>query len=71
MRAFVLRQRKVDATVVEGVVPELRQTPLASPTDVVPRVTTWLSRQDLTVATIESALAPIACGPVRRTRRRQ
>jgi hypothetical protein len=71
MRAFVLRQRKVDATVVEGVVHELLQTPLASPTELVPRVNAWLSRQDLTVANIESALEQISCVPVLRTLRRQ
>jgi len=71
MRAFVLRKRKVDATVVEGVLHELLQTPLASPTDLVPRVNTWLSRQDLTVANIESALEQISCVPVLRTLRRQ
>src|SRR5262249_9840328 len=31
MRAFVLRKRKVDPTVVEGVLHELLQTPLAGP----------------------------------------
>jgi hypothetical protein len=71
LRAFVLRQRKVDATVVEGVVHELLQTPLASPTDLVPRVNAWLSRQDLRVANIESALEQISCVPVLRTLRRQ
>src|SRR2546429_8920301 len=33
MRAFVLRKRKVDPTVVEGVLHELLQTPLAGPTE--------------------------------------
>src|SRR5262249_38909013 len=32
MRAFVLRKRKVDPTVVEGVLHELLQTPLSGPT---------------------------------------
>ena len=71
MRAFVLRKRKVDAAVVEGVLSELLQTPLAGPTAWVPRVNARLSRQDLTVAHIEGALEQIACVPVLRTRRRQ
>ena len=71
VRAFVLRQRQVDATVVEGVVPELLQTPLAGPAALVPRVNTRLGRHDLTVANIEPALEQISCGPVLRTLRRQ
>ena len=71
MRAFVLRKRKVDAAVVEGVLSELLQTPLAGPTALVPRVNARLSRQDLTVANIEGALEQISCVPVRRTLRRQ
>ena len=38
MRAFVLRKRKVDTTVVEGVLHELLQTPLAGPTELLARV---------------------------------
>jgi hypothetical protein len=53
MRAFVLRKRKVDATVVEGVFTELLQTPLAGPTDLVPRVDAQLGRDDLGVANIQ------------------
>src|SRR3989441_4408415 len=71
MRAFVLRKRKVDAAVVEGVLSELLQTPLAGPTALVPRVNARLSRQDLTVAHIEGALEQISCVPVLRTLRRQ
>ncbi len=71
MRAFVLRKRKVDAAVVEGVLSDLLQTPLAGPTAWVPRVNARVSRQDLTVAHIEGALEQIACVPVLRTRRRQ
>src|SRR6266436_7541604 len=71
MRAFVLRKRKVDAAVVEGVLSELLQTPLAGPTALVPRVNARLSRQDLTVANIEGALEQISCVPVLRTLRRQ
>ena len=71
MRAFVLRKRKVDAAVVEGVLSELLQTPLAGPTALVPRVNAQLGRQDLTVANIEGALEQISCVPVLRTLRRQ
>ena len=70
-RAFVLRKRKVDAAVVEGVLQELLQTPLAGPTELVPRVNAQLGRDDLTAANIESALEQISCVPVLRTLRRQ
>lgn len=69
-RACVLRQRKVDALVVEGVLHELLQTPLAGPTELLARVQRQLGRQDLRVATIESALEQISCVPVRRPLRR-
>jgi transposase-like protein len=71
MRAFVLRQRKVDATVVEAVLAELLHTPLAGPTELVPRVHARLGRHDLRVANIESALEQISCVPVLRALRRQ
>src|SRR5262249_17948786 len=71
MRAFVLRKRNVDMTVVEGVLRELLQTPLAGPTALVPRVQARLERHDLSVANIERALEQISCVPVLRTRRRQ
>jgi transposase-like protein len=70
-RAFVLRKRKVDTTVVDAVLAELLQTPLAGPTELVPRVNAQLGRQDLTVAHIECALEQISCVPVLRTLRRQ
>src|SRR5215468_7732270 len=71
MRAFVLRKRKVDPTVVEGVLHELLQTPLAGPPELGPRVQAWLGRDDLTVANIACALEQISCVPVLRTLRRQ
>jgi len=71
MRAFVLRKRKVDPTVVEGVLHELLQTPLAGPAELGPRVQARLGRGDLTVANIECALEQISCVPVLRTLRRQ
>jgi transposase-like protein len=70
-RTFVLRKRKVDATVVEAVVNELLKTPLAGPTELVSRVNAQLGRQDLTVANLQSALEQISCVPVLRTLRRQ
>jgi len=71
MRAFVLRKRKVDTTVVDGVLHELLQRPLAGPTELVPRVQARLARQDVSVANIESALEQISCVPVLRVLRRQ
>jgi transposase-like protein len=70
-RAFVLRKRKVDATVVEAVLVELLQTPLAGPTELVARVNARLGRQELTAANIEGALEQISCVPVLRVLRRQ
>lgn len=71
VRAFVLRKRKVDATVVEGVLTELLQTPLAGPTELAERVNVRLGRSDLTAANIHGALEQIACAPILRTLRRQ
>ena len=70
-RTFVLRKRKVDAAVVEGVFTELLQTPLAGPTELVSRVNGRLGRTDLTAANIQGALEQISCVPVLRTLRRQ
>ena len=70
-RAFVLRKRKVDATVVEAVLTEVLHMPLAGPTELVPRVNAQLRRQDLTVANIQIALDQISCVPVLRVLRRQ
>src|SRR5262244_2247411 len=70
-RAFVLRKRKVDATVVEAVLSELLHTPLAGPTELLARVQQRLDRHDLSAANIESALEQISCVPVLRTLRRQ
>src|SRR5262249_36888365 len=70
-RAFVLRKRKVDATVVEAVLAELLHTPLAGPTELRPRVRPRWHRHELSVANIESALEQISWGRVLRVRRRQ
>src|SRR4029453_6741033 len=64
-------KRKVDPTVVEGVLHELLQTPLAGPTELGPRVQARLGRDDLTVANIACALEQISCVPVLRTLRQQ
>jgi hypothetical protein len=71
LRGFVLRQRKVDGTVVEGVLHALLQTPLAGPAELAPRVKAQLGRNDLSVANIERDLEQISCGPVLRVLRRQ
>src|SRR4029450_13055346 len=63
MRAFVLRKRKVDPTVVDGGLNELLQPPLAGPTE--------LGRSDLTVANIACAREQISWVPVLRTLRQQ
>jgi transposase-like protein len=70
-RAFVLRKRKGDATVVEAVLVALLQTPFAGPTELLARVQKRLGRNDLDAANIESALEHISCVPVLRTLRRQ
>jgi hypothetical protein len=71
LRAFVLRKRKVDARVVEGVLHEILKTPLAGPTALVSRVQRRLGRMDLTAANIECALEQISCVPVLRVLRQQ
>ena len=71
LRAFVLRKRKVDARVVEGVLHELLKTPLAGPTALVSRVNGRLGRLAQTTVTIEGALEPNSCAPVLQARRRQ
>ena len=71
MRAFVRRKRKVEAAVVAGVLHALLQTPLASPTELGPRGTAPLGRDDLTAANLESAVEQLSGVPGLRTRRRQ
>lgn len=71
VRAFGLRKRKVDATVVEAVLHELLKAPLAGPAALVPRINAQLGRNDLSVANIEDALEQISCVPVLRRLRRQ
>jgi hypothetical protein len=71
VRAFGRRQRKVEAAVVAGVLHALLPAPLAGPMAWRARGHRRLGRQDLRVATIESALEPIAGVPGLRGRRRQ
>jgi hypothetical protein len=71
VRAFVLRQRQGDAAVVEAVLPERLQTPLAGPAELAPRVKAQLGRHELSAANIQSALEQISCVPVLRALRRQ
>jgi transposase-like protein len=71
VRAFVLRKRKVDATVVDGVLQALLRTPLAGPAELAPRVNAQVGRNDLSAANIEGALEQISCVPVLRVLRRQ
>jgi len=59
VRAFVQRQRKVDATVVEGALKELMKTPLVGPGELADRVNEQLGRQDLTAANMKVALEQI------------
>jgi hypothetical protein len=70
-QAFCTRQRKVDATVVEGVLRERLKTPLAGPTELAPRVNGPWGRNEVRVANIQSVLEQISGVPVLRTLRRQ
>ena len=70
-RAFVLRQRQVDPTVVAGVLHERLKTPLAGPTELGPRVQARWGRDDLTVANRACAREQLSCVPVLRRRRQQ
>lgn len=70
-RPLVRRKRQVEATGVEGVFPELLQTPLAGPTALGSRVNGRWGRGDLPVANSARAWEHISWVPVLRTRRRQ
>jgi len=64
-RAFVLRQRKVDATVAEAVSKELMKTPLVGATELAQRVNEQMGRSDLTAANMRAALEHISYAQVR------
>jgi hypothetical protein len=70
LRAFVLRTRTVEATVVDAVLPALLHTPLAGPAAWAPRVKAPLGRNELRVVNSAEALEQLAWGPVLRTLRR-
>lgn len=61
VRDYLNRRRKVDETVVATVAEELRQTPLAGPTELAERVNERLGRTDLSDANMRAALAQIPC----------
>ena len=65
------RKRQVEATVVEAVLAAWLHTPLAGPTELVPRVQARLDYHDLSVANSEAALEQTSCVPVLRVLRRQ
>lgn len=70
-RDFVLRQRKVDETVVAAVTEQLRQRPLSRPTELAQQVNAQLRRKDLSEANLRAALGQIPCTVVLETLRRQ
>jgi len=70
-KAFVIRKRKVDETVVEGVRLEVLRRPLASNEELSKRVGERLGRTDITAANIEAALSQISCEELRRVVRQQ
>lgn len=70
-KTFVMRKRKVDETVVEGVREEVLRRPLASNAELSKRVGERLGRTDISVANIEAALGQISCEEVRRVVREQ
>ena len=70
-RTCVLRQRKVEPAVVEGVVTALRHTPLAGPTALVSRVNGRWGRTDWTAAHMAGAVEQSSCVPGLRPLRRQ
>ena len=67
----LMRKRKVDAEVVDAVLVELRQDPLASVEVLRDRVHRRLGREDLTRENIEAALDQISCRELRRVVRKQ
>jgi transposase-like protein len=61
IRDYLNRKRKVDEVVVAVVEEEIRQTPLAGPTELAERVNARLGRTDLSDANMRAALAQIPC----------
>jgi transposase-like protein len=70
-KGLLLRKRKVDEEVVEAVAEELSSDSLIEMCDLQRRVSERLSRDDLSVSNIDSALEHISCKELRRVIRRQ
>jgi transposase-like protein len=68
---FLTRKRKVDSQVVEAVLDELLDTPLAAADELQQRVNARLGRSDLSCRNIKVALEQIPCQHIRRTLRKQ
>jgi transposase-like protein len=68
---FLTRKRKVDSQVVEAVMQELHDTPLAEANELQQRVNARLGRSDLSWRNIKVALEQIPCQHIRRTLRKQ
>lgn len=66
MKAVLLRDRKVDETVVDAVRSEVLKDPLMSTEALCDRVNARLARTDISWANIEAALEKISCKELRR-----
>jgi len=71
MKAVLLRDRKVDETVVAAVEAEVLKSPLATTEVLCARVNARLDRTDITRANIEAALEQVSCRALRRVMRKQ
>ena len=69
--SFLTRKRKVDSQVVEAVLAELLDTPLAEAVELQQRVNVGLGRSDLSSANIKVALGQISCEHIRGALRKQ
>ena len=69
--SFLTRKRKVDSDVVNAVIQELADTPLAEASELQQRVNERLGRSDLSLENITVALEQISCQHVRRVLRKQ
>ena len=68
---FLTRKRKVDSQVVEAVLQELHDTPLAETVELQERVNVRLGRSDLSSANVKVALEHISCQHIRGALRKQ
>jgi len=69
--SFLTRKRKVDSQVVEAVLAELLDAPLAETVELQHRVNVRLGRSDLSSANIKVALEQISCEHIRGALRKQ